>query len=246
MRIANLIHTKQVLLISLLMCCSGSIAAQSDVNWVNGTVFNFGDINEGDGAVSHKFLWSNKGTTAVSVLTAKGKCSCTTAKYDTNPVQPGDTASIIVTFDPKDKVGEFKQRVTIRHTAEPSTNYLFVKGRITTSEMRIVRDFPIESGAVRLGADTAVIESGKTDRCKNAVTVKCINHSETTIRPTLSGKIKGIETDVTPSAVPAGERFTLVFTLENKYASELKGSHCYNLYCGDLTQEPHKITIIVK
>ena len=42
------------------MCCSGSIAAQSDVNWVNGTVFDFGDINEDDGAASHKFLWSNK------------------------------------------------------------------------------------------------------------------------------------------------------------------------------------------
>lgn len=243
---ANIKLAKLILLTVLLICCDITITAQSDVNWINGTVFDFGDINEDDGVVSRKFLWSNRGTAAVSILTAKGKCSCTTAKYDSSPVQPGDTACVTITFDPKDKAGEFKQRVTVRHTAEPSTNYLFVKGRIITSEMRIRRDFPIEVKDIRLSNDTATIIADDAHRDKISVTVKGINQGKTTLTPTLSGKNADIEAYVTPSSVPAGERFSLVFTVKGKYASKILGNHNYNLYSGDFTQEPHAITIIIK
>ena len=182
-----------ILVIIMVLGCCFEAVAKSDVEWLDGTVYDFGEIVESDGAVSHRFTWRNMSSEAMSVLTATGKCSCTTATFATAAVQAADTSSVVVTFDPKDKVGEFKQRVTVRFESQPAANYLFVKGRILTSQMRIRRDFPIEVGQARISSDTLAIDLGANGaRSKISVSLPCVNQGDAALSPRVLGEVPGI------------------------------------------------------
>ena len=236
-----------ILVIIMVLGCCFEAVAKSDVEWLDGTVYDFGEIVESDGAVSHRFTWRNMSSEAMSVLTATGKCSCTTATFATAAVQAADTSSVVVTFDPKDKVGEFKQRVTVRFVSQPAANYLFVKGRILTSQMRIRRDFPIEVGQVRISSDTLAIDlNANGARSKISVSLPCVNQGDTTIAPKVLGEVPGIETEVIPAKVPPGERFSLVFSGKRKALQKLTGSHSYSLRVGESEAEVCSITISIK
>lgn len=241
---------KECILISaiiMVLGCSFEAVAKSDVEWLGGTVFDFGEIGESEGAVSHRFAWRNLSSEAMSVLSATGKCSCTTATFAAATVQAGDTSSVVVTFDPKDKVGDFKQRVTVRFGSQPAANYLFVKGRILTSQMRIRRDFPIEVGQVRISRDTLAIDLNAIGaRSKISVSLPCVNQGDTTIEPKVLGEVPGIETEVIPAKVPPGERFSLVFAGKRKALQKLTGNHNFRLCVGESDEEACNITISIK
>ena len=241
---------KECILISaiiMVLGCSFEAVAKSDVEWLGGTVFDFGEIGESEGAVSHRFAWRNLSSEAMSVLSATGKCSCTTATFAAAAVQASDTSSVVVTFDPKDKVGDFKQRVTVRFGSQPAANYLFVKGRILTSQMRIRRDFPIEVGQVRISSDTLAIDlNANGARSKISVSLPCVNKGDTTIEPKVLGEVPGIETEVIPAKVPPGERFSLVFSGKRKALQKLTGNHNFRLCVGESEAEVCSITISIK
>ena len=236
-----------ILVIIMVLGCCFEAVAKSDVEWLDGTVYDFGEIVESDGAVSHRFTWRNMSSEAMSVLTATGKCSCTTATFATAAVQAADTSSVVVTFDPKDKVGEFKQRVTVRFESQPAANYLFVKGRILTSQMRIRRDFPIEVGQARISSDTLAIDLGANGaRSKISVSLPCVNQGDAALSPRVLGEVPGIETEVIPAKVPPGERFSLIFSGKRKALQKLTGNHSYSLRVGESKAEACSITISIK
>ena len=236
-----------ILVIIIVLGCCFEAVAKSDVEWLDGTVYDFGEIMESDGAVSHRFTWRNMSSEAMSVLTATGKCNCTTATFTTAAVQAADTSSVVVTFDPKDKVGEFKQRVTVRFVSQPAANYLFVKGRILTSQMRIRRDFPIEVGQARISSDTLTIDLGANGaRSKISVSLPCVNQGDAALSPQVLGEVPGIETEVIPAKVPPGERFSLIFSGKRKALQKLTGNHSYSLRVGESEAEVCSITISIK
>lgn len=105
----NIITISQLLL-AFGWCLS---AAQSEINWIGGTVYDFGEIKESDGIVMHKFLFRNISNKPFMVLGAMERCGCTTATYPQKEIAPGDTSCINVNFDPVNRNGGFKQRVTI-------------------------------------------------------------------------------------------------------------------------------------
>lgn len=68
------------------------------------------------------------------VLGAMERCGCTTATYPQKEIAPGDTSCINVNFDPVNRNGGFKQRVTILLSGPSRCNTLFIKGRIISDK----------------------------------------------------------------------------------------------------------------
>lgn len=75
---------------------------------------DFGNIREADGKVSYDFIFVNTSKVPTVVLSATTTCGCTKANYPKHPLNPGDTAVINVTFNPKNYSGEFIKSVTVR------------------------------------------------------------------------------------------------------------------------------------
>lgn len=101
---------------------------------MGGTVYDFGKIKEADGAATHRFVFRNTGGEPFVVLGAVGRCGCTTATYSEAEVAPGDTASVVVRFDPAKRSGAFKQRVTVLLSGPSGHNSLFVKGEVEAAK----------------------------------------------------------------------------------------------------------------
>lgn len=120
---------------------------QSEITWPGGTVFDFGMIKEADGDVFHKFTLRNIGKEPFVVLGAAGKCGCTTASYSKKEIAPGDTASVVVKFNPTGRSGTFKQRVTVLLSSPSRHNTLFIKGVI---EPKIQNDSTININNLNL------------------------------------------------------------------------------------------------
>lgn len=121
---------------TLILGCPSSYA-QSEITWLGGTVFDFGMIKETDGDVYHRFTFRNTGKEPVIVLGAAGKCGCTTAAYPKEEITPGDTASVVVKFNPTGRSGTFKQRVTVLLSSPSRHNTLFIKGVIEPNDSTI-------------------------------------------------------------------------------------------------------------
>jgi hypothetical protein len=76
------------------------------------------------------FTIKNTGTEPLIITGARGSCGCTVPTYPQEPIAPGETATIKVTYDTK-RPGAFNKSVTITSNAvnEP-TKTVFIKGNV--------------------------------------------------------------------------------------------------------------------
>jgi hypothetical protein len=79
----------------------------------------FGKVPKGK-PVSVQFTFKNPSTKALIIEDATAECGCTKPEFPQQPVAPGKTASIKVTYDAKEP-GSFTKKVTVRlvNVAEP-------------------------------------------------------------------------------------------------------------------------------
>ena len=84
-----------------------------------------------DTLASGKLVLHNLGTEAVSITSIFTDCGCTATDYSRNPVAPGDSTVVDVTFDPTGRVpGEFRKAIRIRSTGSGGSTVAFVVGTI--------------------------------------------------------------------------------------------------------------------
>lgn len=73
---------------------------------------DFGTISDKK-AVSYKFIFTNKGSDIVVIDTVKAHCGCTTSTYTREPILPGRTGAVTVTYSPTDHEGGFRKTATL-------------------------------------------------------------------------------------------------------------------------------------
>lgn len=79
-------------------------------------VHDYGEVpHMGNGTYS--FIFKNTGTEPLVISNAKGSCGCTVPSWPKEPIAPGKSAKIDVTYDTK-RVGPISKSVTITSNAE--------------------------------------------------------------------------------------------------------------------------------
>ncbi|WP_024771888.1 DUF1573 domain-containing protein [Aquimarina macrocephali] len=94
------------------------------------TNHNFGTINEGD-VVEHKFTFTNTGKAPLVIISAKGSCGCTVSKWPKEPIAPGATGDMMVTFNSNGKPNMQNKQVTITANTEKGKEILKIKAMVT-------------------------------------------------------------------------------------------------------------------
>ncbi|MCX6181906.1 MAG: DUF1573 domain-containing protein [Bacteroidetes bacterium] len=74
--------------------------------------------------------FTNTGKSPLIIVSCEGSCECTTGKCPHDPIMPGKTGEIVVTYN-TDKVGKFNKTVTISSNNGSGNIYLNVKGVVT-------------------------------------------------------------------------------------------------------------------
>ena len=101
--------------------------------------FNFNSIKQGD-VVNHDFSFTNTGKEPLVISDAKGSCGCTVPTWPKEPISPGATAVIKVTFNSAGKMGSQDKTVTLTSNAKENPMVLHLKGNV---------EKPIEQPAVQ-------------------------------------------------------------------------------------------------
>jgi hypothetical protein len=91
---------------------------------------DFGTINEGD-IVKTEFIVINDGEVDLIISDAKGSCGCTVPQPPKDPIKPGASAPIKVSFDSNGKPGAQKKTVTLTTNTEKGYETFEIKANVT-------------------------------------------------------------------------------------------------------------------
>jgi hypothetical protein len=97
------------------------------------TEFDFGKINGGQ-MVNHVFKFKNTGNTPLVILSAKASCGCTVPEYTKDPVAPGESGEIKVTYNGSGS-GQISKSVTVTSNTEPAENVLQIKANVKSVDV---------------------------------------------------------------------------------------------------------------
>lgn len=93
------------------------------------TTHDFGTFSEASPVVSCEFTFTNVGDGPLVIHQAVASCGCTVPEYTEEPVLPGESGSVKVTYNGKGKhPGHFRKTITLRTNAKTDMVLLIIKG----------------------------------------------------------------------------------------------------------------------
>lgn len=97
------------------------------------TEHDFGTITEGEN-VTYKYKFTNVGTANLILEEVKPSCGCTTPDWTREPIPPGGTGFITVSFDSNGKSGAQNKSVTVIANTEPRNVKLTFRANVVGGE----------------------------------------------------------------------------------------------------------------
>lgn len=91
---------------------------------------DFGTIKEGE-KVTTEFIIKNTGDADLVIVNAQGSCGCTVPEFNKEPIKPGETTPIKVTFDSTGKPGQQEKTVTITSNTANGKETCKIKANVT-------------------------------------------------------------------------------------------------------------------
>ena len=126
---------KLVLMFSVLLLSVVALNAQEVQKQTKGAAisapeeqFDFGTIKEADGPVTHAFTLKNVGNAPLVITRASASCGCTKPKFSTEPIAPGKSTKIEVTYNPAGRPGQFVKTVAVYRNGKEGAFILRIKG----------------------------------------------------------------------------------------------------------------------
>ncbi len=141
---------KKSILTSVLLLAGIVVMAQQPVITFSTTEHDFGKINESDGRVSTIFEFKNEGMEPLVLSNVKASCGCTTPTWTKTPVEPGETGSITVTYNPNGRPGHFQKKVTITSNATEPTTIVYIKGEVIPKQTKPADKYSVKMGDLSL------------------------------------------------------------------------------------------------
>lgn len=178
--------------------------------------WNFGDVEESGGNVTHIFTFTNISQRPVVVLDVSASCGCTSPSFSRKPVMPGAKGEISVVFDPINRPGKFSKGVSVRLSSNERVS-LNIEGNVIPRERSVDELYPFEVGAgLRLDSNFhAFSYLGRGDEAKATIVICNTSDKDASIelRPTKSSGLLRVEA---PQSVKAQalDKITLTYKVE--------------------------------
>ena len=130
---------KVFLFLTLMIMSIGYMAAQAqaDIKF-DKMSHNFGDFPETDPVVKCTFTFTNVGDGPLVVHQVVASCGCTVPEYTQEPIMPGKTGTIQVTYSGRGKYpGHFSKSITVRSNAKSAERIkLTIEGNMTEAKTK--------------------------------------------------------------------------------------------------------------
>ena len=95
------------------------------------TRHNFGVFSQDTAVVTYDFIFTNVGKSPLIIHEASASCGCTVPEYTLEPIMPGKTGKISVTYNGKGRrPGVFRKSITIHNNGKQSPVRLYIEGEM--------------------------------------------------------------------------------------------------------------------
>ena len=99
------------------------------------TTYDFGNFSENEPIVSGVFIFTNVGDAPLVIHQAVASCGCTVPEYTKEPVLPGQSGTLKVTYNGEGKFpGHFKKSITLRTNGKTEMMRIYVEGNMKAKE----------------------------------------------------------------------------------------------------------------
>ncbi|MBQ6194229.1 MAG: DUF1573 domain-containing protein [Prevotella sp.] len=122
---------KMLMMAVLLFACVSFASAQDNQAQIkfDKVSHDFGTFSESNPVQECVFTFTNVGQAPLIINQAVASCGCTVPSYTKEPIAPGKTGAIKVTYNGKGKFpGHFKKSITVRTNGKPEMSRLYVEG----------------------------------------------------------------------------------------------------------------------
>jgi len=110
---------------------------------------NFGTVRAVDGLITHDFVFTNQGKVPLILNDVKSTCGCTVPEWPREPVLPGKSGKISVSFNPSGQSGAVNKTIRILSNASNSPVALAVRGVVIPAE-KVEETYKFTIGDIRL------------------------------------------------------------------------------------------------
>lgn len=97
--------------------------------------WGYGKIKQGSTGVRF-FKFTNTGTAPLVISNAQGSCGCTVPSWPKEPIMPGQSEYIKVSYD-TNRMGHFVKNVTLTTNAATPTTVLTISGEVETAPVEV-------------------------------------------------------------------------------------------------------------
>ncbi|MBO7570169.1 MAG: glycoside hydrolase family 3 C-terminal domain-containing protein [Bacteroidaceae bacterium] len=108
--------------------------------------YDFGTVNAAEGAICHTFTFKNKSKAPVAIGEVKPSCECIQAQYADEAVAPGQSATVLVVFNPAKSIGKSFRSVELLDKQGNTLGALSIKAMV--SEGPTPQKYPYQNTAL--------------------------------------------------------------------------------------------------
>ena len=221
--------------------------AQQPVITFEKTEHDFGKINEADGRVSTVFNFKNEGMAPLVLSNVRASCGCTTPTWTKEPIEPGQTGSITVTYNPNGRPGRFQKTVTITSNATEATTRVYIKGEVIPKQAKPVNKYNVAVGDLSMKGlvlDLGTIKKGENK--SGDLEYTNLTKEDHNVELVLNAAENYMINQVTLPTVKPNEVGKFIFALDSK-ATKLYGPVEADVYVvvngKQEIEEPFKLTV---
>lgn len=209
--------------------------------------YDFGKIKEVDGEVSHTFHYTNTGTLPLIINSVGVSCGCTYPQFSKEPLLPGKSAEMKITFDPTNRPGVFEKVINIASN-DPSGNIrLTITGNVEGKPRTIQDDYPYYvADGLRMADRSLVIGTLPRGRVTKR-TIGIANGGKAPVQVGVTGSTLSKWLTIRPvkSVLAPGERSEILMTFDATQADlwgKYKGRFLLTVN-GEMQPEPIELTV---
>lgn len=174
--------------------------------------YDFGSIEEELGKVSCNFEFKNTGNEPLVISNVRTTCGCTAPEYTQEPILPGATGNIKITFNPQGRPGRFSKSIYVYANTDPDRTILRITGEVTRSDdTSQATQYAYRIGDMALSAlhlPLAKLPKGRTSQGS----IEVVNVGNEPITPQAINVPVHMQVDFTPDTLYHGTRGVMSVT----------------------------------
>lgn len=209
------IYKKAITALLLAFSCMAASAQTkiTDGLVIDKTVHNFGDILLDNGPVSCQFSLKNTGSKPAVIYNVTTTCGCTDVEWTREPIMPGKSGKISVTYSNDEGPYPFDKSLTVYLSDVKKPVILKLRGVSMEKKKSLEELYPVRFGCI--GMKEAVSRCGNLEQGRSrSEAVMIANLSDTPVSLSFADVSPNLSLSVSPNPIPARSTAELSFTVK--------------------------------